>query len=201
MFSSVNRFEFDKTRFRRYIGNIGEMVVQEILLKEGFQVWLITPYHPSSHKNRPLRSGLITILAYLYRDTLGEDTGEFSRYGSNMMREYEKHAIELKDFLDDRLESLKKYLEKLGAIGKSGIHAGFRFVKKIDENEYLYCPDLIAKKNNEIFVVEVKVGQGINYLKGKSRKGLILAKDYGFIPMLITLDIDIKASNFRMKTF
>jgi len=52
-----------------------------------------------------------------------------------------------------------------------------------------------------VVVVEVKVGQGINYLKEKSRKGLILAKDYGFIPTLITLDIDIKASNFRMKTF
>ncbi len=59
--------KFDKSRFRRYIGNIGEMVAQEALMKEGFEVWLLTPYFPVETRKKLPRSGLLTFLSYLYK--------------------------------------------------------------------------------------------------------------------------------------
>lgn len=49
----LNHVKFDRSRSRRYIGNIGEMVAQEVLLKEGFEGWLLTPYYHSEES--PLR--------------------------------------------------------------------------------------------------------------------------------------------------
>ena len=175
--AKISRFQIDKSRFRRYIGNIGEMVAQEALLKQGFEVWLLTPYFPSSFK-KPLQTGLTRILSCLYEHELGRFNDQ----------ETKKQVNRLKSFLGDKLEAFREYMEKLGVVSKRGIVPGCS-----------YCPDLIAKKDDRIYVVEIKVGQGISYLKGEKLRGLMSAKDYGFIPMLVTIDIDIEASNLVIK--
>jgi len=37
-------------------------------------------------------------------------------------------------------------------------------------------------------------------LKDEKLKGLLLAKEYGFIPMLVTLNADIEVTNLKLKT-
>ena len=58
-----------------------------------------------------------------------------------------------------------------------------------------YKPDLLAKKNRKIYVVEVKASSGKQNLRGEKLEGLLLAKKYGFVPMVVTLDVEIKASD------
>jgi len=35
----IGNVEFDRSRFRRYYGNIGEMVAEEFLVRRGFDVF------------------------------------------------------------------------------------------------------------------------------------------------------------------
>lgn len=161
----LNHVKFDRSRFRRYIGNIGEMIAQEVLLKEGFEVWLLTPYFPEV---------------------------------SPFVEERQKR-IKLKAFFGDRLEAFKQFMEKLGVIGKTGIPGAALLKTGAPEREYIYTPDLVAKKNGKIYVVEIKATKGaLRYLKGEKLKGLMLAKDYGFSPMLVTLNVNIEASDFTI---
>lgn len=182
--NQAEHFQFDKSRFRKYIGDMGEMVAQEALMKQGFSIWSLHRF-PQSMK-RPMRTGLLDILAYLYRD---ECESVRISYDRDMTRTYERHVKELKNFLGDRFEGFVQYLEE---VGTPHWYVGL-------ERKPTYCPDLVAKRNGEIYVVEIKVGQGIYYLRGDKLKGFTLAKKYGFIPMLITLDLTIEAGNLRFK--
>jgi Holliday junction resolvase len=55
--------------------------------------------------------------------------------------------------------------------------------------------DLLAKKNRKIYVVEVKANSGKQNLKGEKLEGLLLAKKYGSVPMLVTIDVEVQASD------
>lgn len=59
--------------------------------------------------------------------------------------------------------------------------------------EVNYEPDLIAKKGDKVFIVEVKskTKQGLAPLGERQNKGLIKAYDYGLTPMLLVVPIDI----------
>ena len=90
-------------------------------------------------------------------------------------------------------------MEKIGVIGKIGIPGAALIKTGTPEREYVYTPDLVAKKNGKIYVVEIKATKGaLRYLKGEKLKGLMLAKDYGFSPMLVTLNVNIEASDFTI---
>jgi len=179
----VDHVEFDKGRFRRYIGNIGEMVAQEALEKRGFKVWVITPYY--------------THMGF-------EESSQFESQSLTDAWKNEEKRVELVNFFGDKMEAFKQYVSSLGLVGKTGVPRvsdalGMRVTRSDLESKYLYCPDLVAKKDERIYVVKIKVGQGVYYLKGNTRKGLLLAKDYGFIPLLITLSVDIEASNLQIR--
>jgi len=171
----LENVKFNKSRFRRYQGNIGEMVAEEVLLREGFEVWVCTPYFPdvSPMSGKKLtRGGLVR---YLSLSSTADENSIFE-WGKD---EREKAIKELKTFFGDKLEAFQKYFEEIAAIG--------------------YTPDLIAKKNDKIYVVEVKTNKATRYLKGEKLRGLMLARNYGFIPMLITLNINIEATNLILR--
>jgi len=92
------------------------------------------------------------------------------------------------------LEDFKRYIEKLGVVGAVGIPGAAQIRAKGPKREYLYTPDLVAKKNQEIYIIEVKVNTG-RIDSEKERRGLMLARDYGFIPMLITSKVNIEVSD------
>ena len=164
--------KFDKSRFRRYVGSISEMVAEEILLKQGFDAWLLKAYFPYGIAKKLVRSGLIH---YLYRQC--RDFKEVSK------QVRENIIKELNASFGDKLEPFKQYMEELGFSVKEdeGIREGMT-----------YIPDLVAKKNREIYVIEVKANTGFQFLKEEKLKGLMLAKEYGFVPTVITLTSRLK---------
>lgn len=191
----VDHPEFSSSRFRTYHGNIGELVSAEVLEKSGYEVWMMRPFLQRI-------GGLLMALAayrmslneeelrqeYMHRiDATRKDAGlivdEYVRRNLEYRREHRRH---LTRFFGDKLESFNQYLEKLGIFGEHGRQSGA-----------LYSPDLTCKKEDEIYVVEVKANSGINYLKGRKLEGLMLAKEYGFIPMLITIKVQIEAANLK----
>jgi len=215
----LDKVEFDKNRFRRYYGNIGEMVAQEVLLKQGFRVWLLTPYFPRKFKRKSIRTGLFHSLSYLYRTPPNENTlrtlykshyegldkkkfdvPAWNDFLKKNIKDYESKVREIKNFFgEDKLTAFRKYMEKLGVIGKAGIPRFALITEKEKEakHEYIYTPDLIARKNGDIYIVEIKTGEAISYLKGEKLDEVVLAKQYGFIPILITLNINVEANDFK----
>ena len=201
----LSRVKFQKGRLRRYIGNIGEIAVQEVLLKQGFDVWLVTPYYPERGAPRESRMGdaLFHYLIYLFEENRGymyEDDRYPGRH-TNVKpapENYESKIRALKTFFGDKLEAFKQYIERLGCLGKPGIPGGALVETEESEREYIYTPDLVAKKNGEIYIVEVKANTGRVFLTEEQRKGLALAKEYGFIPALITLNVNIEATDLAM---
>jgi len=195
----IGNVEFDRSRFRRYYGNIGEMVAEEFLVRRGFDVWLFTPYFPIESPLRKRgglgRGGLLNCLRYLYakpsdrKDLRGKCIMEYGG-ASYILSQEECHRglEELKNFFGEKLESFRKYVEELGIIGGTSNA----------QEETKYYPDLVAKKSGEIYVVEVKTNTGLGYLKGAKLKGLLLAEKYGFIPTVITLNIDVEATNLKI---
>jgi Holliday junction resolvase len=73
-----------------------------------------------------------------------------------------------------------------------------RYINQSDR-AFNYHPDMIAKKNGEIYVIEIKTTGGIRYLKGSPLKGLLMARNYGFIPALITVNVSIKATDLTVR--
>lgn len=190
----LDHVKFNRSRFRRYVGNIGEMVAQEVLLKEGFQVWLLTPYFPNRapFESRSVGGGLIHSLSYLYKQKPG-------KFRKRKLEDYENKIKALKTFFGDKLEAFKQYTEKLGVIGKTGISGAELINTEGPEREYIYTPDLVAKKDEKIYVVEIKTGKGIRYLKEEKLKGLMLAKEYGLVPLLVTLNVNIEVTDLILR--
>jgi len=62
---ALNHVRFNKSRFRKYIGIIGEIVVREVLRKKGFEVWLVTAYYLEDEK---VGGGLFNLLSWMYKD-------------------------------------------------------------------------------------------------------------------------------------
>lgn len=106
----------------------------------------------------------------------------------------------MQTFFGEKLENIKEYMHAIGPLRR---HV---FLKEnpntdttqistiVGERGIWYTPDLIAKKDGEIFITEVKANTGIDYLRGQRLEGLLLAKKYGFVPMLITLNVSIGAT-------
>jgi hypothetical protein len=205
----ISNVEFDRSRFRRYYGNIGEMVAEEFLVRRGFDVWLFTPYSPNESPLRKRgdlgRGGLLHYLSYLYlkppdRNDLGSKYivkyGGTSYVLSRGVEDYHRKLKELKNFFGEKLEAFSKYVEELGIVRKTSDAEPVEILPEREETKYY--PDLVAKKSGEIYVVEVKTNTGLGYLKGAKLKGLLLAEKYGFIPTVITLNIDIEATNLKI---
>jgi len=135
-------------------------------------VWLVTAYFPEGMHKR-IGGRLISVLKWIHKDLTDP-----------LFEPEEKRIKELENFLGNRLEDFSQYMEKLGVIGK----------RPMADREYLYTPDLVAKKNQELYIIEVKVNTG-KFDSEKEKRGFMLARDYGFIPMLITLKVNIEVSD------
>jgi len=107
----------------------------------------------------------------------------WDEFRKSSMERYESAMKELETFFGDKLEAFKRYVER---------------THMLDLYEAKYTPDLVAKKNGKIYVAEVKANSGIQFLKGEKLKGLMLAKQFGFIPMLVTLNVNIEVSDLTI---
>lgn len=154
------------------------MIVEEVLLQNGFEVWSFVPYFPDvlPFKKKLVRGGLIYSLNCLYE----------REKGSTLIQDESREKIvnQLKAFFgEEKLKAFTRYMKRLGVIGK---------------RKHVYCPDLVAKKDDKICVIEVKTKKALRYLK-KEKDWLILAKDYGFSPIVATLNVNIEANDLVLK--
>jgi hypothetical protein len=179
-----------------YYGNIGEIVSQEVLRKQGFEVWLPRPLAGSEYLN--LSSQL-----RMKRDSVRK------RYENNLRIYYDNKPSIIKEketweeFLDRHKEGYMIDLEfarRSQAFFGESFEAFNQYLKKLTSESIIYYFDLIAKKEDKIYVIEVKSTKTARrFLRGEKLRGLMLAKDYGFIPALITLELKVEATDFKMK--
>lgn len=187
------RAEFNRSRLRVYYGNIGELIAQENLRRQGFEVWLPRPiaeekdylsiFHLPEmideerlrrHYELHLRTGTIT-----QEDTSWEEY--LSQYKEHIMKERKQVKASIA-FFGDQLHSFQEYLKRL----------------KSESIEY-HC-DLIAKRDEKIYLIEVKsTKRARQFLKGEKMRGLMLAKEYGFFPAVVTMNLKIEALSFEME--
>ena len=58
----------------------------------------------------------------------------------------------------------------------------------------------VAKKDGIIYIIEVKSTKAaLQFLTGKRLRGHLLAREYGFIPSLVSFNLKIEANNFKMQ--
>ena len=212
----LKKIEFRKTRFNTYFGNIGEMIAEEILIKEGYSVWEMRPYScPSLPSESKIAKHLTFYLDYLYKEKPQKDklrTEYEARYTNldpkifsvpswhdyyrDIVTNYLKVVKDLKNFFGEKLEGVKAYFESLGIIGETGVTEDIQATRK---SERIYTPDLVAKKDGEIYIVEVKTNSGNSYLKGEKLNGLLSARKFALVPLLINLKVTLDATNFVME--
>jgi hypothetical protein len=166
---TIKNVGFNRGRFRTYYGNIGELIVEESLAKEGFEVWQFRPY--SIDEQADIRFAL----APLYRRQYGE------------LKETERTRL-LQAFFEGNLQNFERYVEETNIMTYDAEQLGSKRHRK-------YKPDMLAKKDGKVYVVEVKTNSGKQNLKGEKLEGLLLAKKFGFAPMVVTLNIEIQASD------
>jgi len=189
----LKRPDFDKSHLRVYYGNIGEIITQQVLRKQGFEVWLTRPIG----KERDF----LRIFSIPKMDEeikkLREQYDILRRWGRE--ETWEEYLDEHKGIINYKIETVKANRKFFG----EQLDAFVNYMKKLKLDvvyERKYIPDLIAKKDGKIYVIEVKSRKGaLQFLKGKRLKGLLLAREYGFFPSLVSFNLKIEADNFKME--
>jgi len=211
--NKFDRVEFDGRIIRKDIGNIGEKIAKEILRKNGYEVQeFLRLYNvlfstAGEHIKRDYK--LFKIDSKRARDSY-----RFSHY-STPNGKFDKKLWDEFYSIKENVESYKQYRanviefyndlrKKTAFIGES-FKKFERYVKELNFGQYdgglsspLYIPDLVAKKNNKIYIVEVKANTGIRQHR-KLKEASIIAKKYGFIPILVTLNVNIEATNLTIR--
>jgi hypothetical protein len=209
---SLKDVEFNKRRLITYFGNIAEMVTEEILIKEGYLLCELRPYSTGeSPATLSMGIGLWNCLSNIRKGKPKEDelkghyracyvpppkipnfsVPTWEEYYSNNLKMYEESIKEVSDFFGSKLEAFIKYVDFLGLITKDGALelSGKR----------TYTPDLIAKKNGEIYIIEVKANSGDLNHKPKRVKALLSAREFGLIPLIVHVNVSINATDFSMQ--
>jgi hypothetical protein len=184
----LNRPDFDKSRLRVYYGNIGEIITQEVLRKQEFEILLTRPVG--------VEKDYMQLLKIPKTDEEIKGLGEY--YDS--LPAFRKRLETRQMFIDRHKGSIKQVIEwrksNRAFFGKQ-LDAFVSYLKKLNRK---YIPDLIAKKDGKIYVIEVKSRKGaLQFLKGEKLRGLVLAREFGFIPSLISFNLKIEAENFKME--
>ena len=183
----LKRPKFDRSRLRVYYGNMGEIIAQQVLRKQGFEVWLTRPV------------GNEDFIRVLTVPKMDEELKGLRRHYDNFPS-FRKREETWEEFLNKHKEHIRyeiKWVKANRAFFGEQLDAFITYLKKLKRE---YSPDLIAKKDGKIYVIEVKSRKGaIQFLKGKKLRGLLLAREYGFIPSLVSFNLKIEAENFKME--
>ena len=187
------------------------MLTEEVLIKEGFIICELRPYSTGkSPATLSMGRGLWNCLSNICKGKRKEDelrglykacyvpppkipnfsVPTWKEYYSQNLKMYEESIKEVKDFFGDKLEDFINYLKTLGLITKNGSLEVY--------GKRTYTPDLIAKKNDEIYIIEVKANSGDLNHKPERVKALLSAREYGLIPLIVHINISINASDFSM---
>jgi len=159
------------------IGDVGEYATLHFLRENGYEtqkgIRLILDMQTASYS--PHAKYAVLGSRIIFREELEKDKQlkkQFIKYYKSTVRRLE--ALLGKD----KIAVVRNYLKDLGH--EASAFSGF------------YTPDIVATKDGETYIIEVKANTGRIDTK-EELEGLLRAKDYGFIPMLITLNVKIRA--------
>lgn len=167
------------------IDKIGEITALHFLRENGFKVYdkmddcryliEMKDFYNTLLDDKKARKWYL--VHYGSMDTKWEDVeDEYERRRKVNIEHYQKVAKKLETFVGkDKFENFEEYWGKI-----------------------THHPDFVAKKSKKIYIVEVKANTGRIDTK-KEMEDFMLAKDYGFIPMLVTLNVNIETADIVMK--
>lgn len=151
-----------KRMLARVTGSIGERIAYKVIVKRGFEVISF--------------QDLVSELGPHYK------TFTYDRFSEQYLKEFfdEKH---LKNFIN----YCRAWTED------SDIPSGK--IRKIETDNYevrspAFGPDWIGRKDNKFYFIEVKTNTAV--LQNYQKKMLLKAKDFGFIPLIIRVKVDVK---------
>ncbi len=198
----LGQVEFDRRPIRSTIGRIGEVVVQQFLRKNGYEA------------HEFLR--ISNILFGQYGEGLKRDYELFktdSKRARDLYRSIhytaptENFDKELWDGFFSKKENLEAYkryragiIETYDEVKKFAAFLGneLKNFERYAKEPRPYTPDIVAKKDNKIYLVEVKANAGVRQLR-ELKAGAMIAKKHGFVPILATLKVSVRASDLVMK--
>lgn len=186
--------KFDRNRLRVYYGNIGEIIAQQVLKKQGFEVLL----------TRPVGYGR-DFLSIFRLPKMDEEVKELRKYYDSLPS-FRKKKETWNEFLKGKENWIKETIETVKASRAffgGQLNAFKQYLKELKfdvASKRKYTPDLIAKKGEKIYVIEVKSTRGaLKFLRGKKLRGLLLARKYGLIPSIVSFNLRIEAKDFKME--
>jgi len=186
------RAEFNRNRLRVYYGNIGEVIAQETLRRQGFEVWLPRPIADEKDYLSIFR------LPEIDEDSLRRHYDIHCKAGS--IKEKDMSWEEYLSWHKERILNERKDVKASIAFFGDQLHSFQGYLKRLKSESIKYYCDLVAKKDEKIYLVEVKsTKHARQFLKGEKMRGLKLAKEYGFFPAVVTMHLKIEALSFKMK--
>lgn len=181
----LERPDFNRNRLRAYSGNLGEIIAQEVLRKHGFEVYLTRPV-----------AGVREYLHFLRLPKFKLD--ELHRFYKAHSSDY-KEKVTWEQYLKIYRERFIRETRRARAFLGKQRKAFEKYTRRLENESIEYRCDLLAKKSDQLYVIEVKSTKGaVQFLREDKLKGLMLAREYGFIPAIVMLDLRIEASVFKM---
>lgn len=186
------RAEFNRSRLRVYYGNIGEIITQEILRRQGFEVWLPRPIADEKDYLNIFR------LPEIDEDSLRRRYNIHCKAGS--IKEDDMSWEEYLSRHKEHIRNERKDVKATFAFFGDQLHSFQGYLKRLKSESIKYYCDLVAKKEEKIYLIEVKsTKHARQFLKGEKKRGLMLAKEYGFFPAVVTMIVKIEALNLKME--
>lgn len=193
---------------------MGEKIAKEFLRKDGYEVkefwrdlyYILFNDSGSERKQRKKNYDLFKIDSKqardFYRHTHYSTPNPNDKFDKKLWDKFyliKENVESYKQYRKNVIESYNEVKELLAFIGESFE----QYVKELNIGQYdggpsLYIPDLVAKKNNKIYIVEVKANTGVRQYRNLNEASII-AKKYGFIPILMTLNVNIEATNLTFR--
>jgi hypothetical protein len=190
IFSADNvNFSESRKKFNSYFGNMGEVIAQEVLSKEGFDVCRWSPMGGDGTKFT-IYNSLGRCLRYLYpieKERIITIDGVTYHTKTYFEEKPEKIIKQLKRFFGEKITNLKRYVDSLNIFPQP--------------KTPLYIPDLVAKKDDEIYIVEVKTNSGTIYGKRQTTRlrALLSARQFDLTPLLIHFNLRLEATDLTAK--
>ena len=189
----LERPKFNRSRLRVYYGNMGEIIAQEVLRRQGFEVWLAR-----------LVGSPQDFLRVFHMPEMDEELKGLRRHYDNLPS-FRREEETWKKFLERQENHLRSRIESAKAnrafFGEQ-LDAFKEYMKRLKSDSIKYYCDLVAKKDTKIYLVEVKSTKGARkLLKGEKLRGLVLAREYGFIPSIVSFSLKIEAKDFQMEEY
>ena len=185
----IKQPKFHNRHLKMYYDNVVDIIAEELLRKQGFELGLKKPI------------GTKEAFDSLFSIPDLEERKKDWRHFYDIHPSFWKEQNSWEDYLETHIAHFRYEVDKVirnrEFFGEKIARNLFDYLEKLNSR---YIPDLIAKKNEKIYIIEVRNREEASkFLKGKKYRSLLLARKYGFIPLLVSFELNIEANNLKME--